>query len=97
MAISAPEQPKNRRFQLCASAREEMLIKIAAERQGVNVTDFILSAARERAEETLADRTRFVLQEQQWREFMKALDRPARKKPRLRKLFSESHVAKRRS
>jgi uncharacterized protein (DUF1778 family) len=97
MAISAPEQPKNRRFQLRASAREEMLIKIAAERQGVNVTDFILSAARERAEETLADRTRFVLQEEQWREFMKALDRPARKKPRLRKLFSEPHVAKRRS
>ena len=79
------------------NGREVQSPKVAAERQGVNVTDFILSAARERAEETLADRTRFVLQEEQWREFMEALDRPARKKPRLRKLFSESHVAKRRS
>ena len=63
----------------------------------MNVTDFILSAAREKAEETLADQTRFVLQERQWKEFMNALDRPARQKPRLRKLFTESHVAKRRS
>jgi uncharacterized protein (DUF1778 family) len=97
MAISTPEQPKDRRFQLRASSREEKLIKVAAERQGVNVTDFILRAAREKAEETLADQTKFVLQEEQWKEFMKALDRPSREKPRLRKLFAESHVAKRRS
>jgi uncharacterized protein (DUF1778 family) len=97
MAIATPEQPKDRRFQLRATAREETLIKVAAEREGVNVTDFILSAAREKAAETLADQTRFVLHEEQWREFMKALDRPAREKPRLRRLFTESHVAKRRS
>jgi uncharacterized protein (DUF1778 family) len=97
MAISTPEQPKDRRFQLRASAREETLIKVAAGRQGVNVTDFILSAAREKAEDALAGQTRFVLDEEQWKEFMKALDRPARKKPRLRKLFTESHVAERRS
>ena len=97
MATSTPEQAKNRRFQLRATAREERLIKVAAGRQGVNVTDFILSAAREKAEETLADQTRFVLHEKQWKEFMEALDRPAREKPRLRKLFKESHVAERRS
>jgi uncharacterized protein (DUF1778 family) len=97
MAITTPEQPKGRRFQLRASAREETLIKVAAERQGVNVTDFILSAAREKAEETLADQTRFVLHEEQWEEFMNALDRPAREKPPLRKLFTESHGSKRRS
>jgi len=81
MAISTQEKPKDRRFQLRATAREETLIKIAAERQGANVTDFILSAlsaAREKAEEMLADQTRFVLREKQWREFMDALDWPAR-------------------
>ena len=97
MATSTREQSKDRRFQLRATAREERLIKVAAGRQGVNVTDFILSAAREKAEETLADQTRFVLQEKQWKEFMEALDRPAREKPRLRKLFAEPHVAERRS
>jgi uncharacterized protein (DUF1778 family) len=97
MAISTPEQAKDRRFQLRATAREETLIKVAAQRKGVNVTDFILSAAREKAGETLADQTRFVLNQKQWKQFMEALDRPARKKLRLRKLFTESHVAERRS
>ena len=96
MPISIPEQPKDRRFQLRATAGEEALIKVAAERQGLNVTDFIIRAARERAEESLADQTRFVLNEQQWRLFMEALDRPAKGKARLKKLFSERHVAVRR-
>ncbi len=97
MATSLPEQPKDRRFQLRATASEETLIKVAAGRQGLNVTDFILSAAREKAEETLARQTTFVVNDEQWKEFMKALDRPAKEKPRLRRLFTESHVAKRRS
>lgn len=96
MGISTPEQPRDRRFQLRATAREEMLIKVAAERQGIHVTDFIIGAARQKAEETLADQTRFVLNDQQWKRFMEALDRPPQEKPRLRKLFSEPHVAKRR-
>jgi len=97
MAISTPEQPRDRRFQLRATASEESLIKVAAERQGVNVTDFIMRSARERAEQTLSDQTRFVLDEKQWKAFMAALDSPPKDKPRLRRLFTESHVAKRRS
>ena len=97
MAISTPELTRDRRFQLRATVREETLIKVAAERRGVNVTDFILGAAREKAEETLADQTRFVLNNAQWKQFMEALDRPPQEKPRLRRLFAERHVAKRRS
>ena len=97
MAISTPDQPRNRRFQLRATALEEELIKEAADRQGVNVTEFILRSAREKAEQALADQTRFVLDNHQWRAFMAALDRPAEDKPRLRQLFREQHVAKRRS
>ncbi len=97
MAISRPDQPRNRRFQLRTTASEEELIKIAAEREGVNVTEFIIRSAREKAEQSLADQTRFVLDEKQWRAFMAALDRPVQDKPRLRQLFREPHVAKRRS
>jgi len=68
MAITTPEQPKNRRFQLRAT---------------------------EKAEAALADQTRFVLNEKQWKLFMEALDRPAKEKPRLRKLFAEPHVSER--
>lgn len=97
MAISSPNQPRDRRFQLRVTASEETLIKIAADRQGVNVTDFIMKSACEKAEQALADQTRFVLDDKQWKAFMVALDRPAKEKPRLRRLFNEPHVAKRRS
>ena len=50
MAISTHDQPRDRRFQLRATASEEELIKVAADRQGVNVTEFILRSARENAE-----------------------------------------------
>jgi len=70
---------------------------VAAERQGLKVTEFIIRAARERAEESLADQTRFVLNEGKWKLFVEALDRPAKERPRLKKLFSERHVATRRS
>jgi uncharacterized protein (DUF1778 family) len=91
------EQPRDRRFQLLATASEETLIKIAAERQGVSVTDYIVRSACEKAEQSLSDQTRFLLNDKQWKAFRAALDRPAKDKPRLRRLFKESHVAKRRS
>jgi uncharacterized protein (DUF1778 family) len=97
MATTTRDQPRNRRFQLRATATEETLIKIAAERQGVNVTDFIMRSACEKAEQALSDQTRFVLEEGQWKSFMAALDRPPKDKPRLRRLFTETHAAKRRS
>jgi uncharacterized protein (DUF1778 family) len=97
MALSTPDQSRDRRFQLRATVSEETLIKVAAERQGMNVTEFIMRSACEKAEQTLADQTRFVLGEKQWKAFMSALDRPAKDKPRLRRLFAEPHVAKRRS
>lgn len=97
MALASPDQPRDRRFQLRATASEETLIKVAAEREGVSVTDFILRSARERAEKALSDQTRFVIDDKQWKAFLVALDRPTRDKPRLRRLFQESHVARRRS
>ena len=97
MALASPGQPRDRRFQLRATASEETLIKVAAERQGVSVTDFIMRSACEKAEQALSDQTRFVIDDKQWKAFLAALDRPPRDKPRLRRLFREPHVAQRRS
>jgi len=97
MAISTPEQRRDRRFQIRATASEEELIKVAADRQGVNFTEFIIRSACERAEQALAEQTRFMLDEEQWKAFLAALDRPAKDKPRLRRLFQEQHITKRRS
>jgi uncharacterized protein (DUF1778 family) len=93
MALSARRQARDRRFQLRATVREEKLIKVAAERRGVNVTDFILGAAREKAEAALADQNHFVLDDRQWKRFMDALDQPPRVIPQIRKLFAERPIA----
>src|ERR1035438_1841369 len=97
MAISTPVQPRDRRFQLRATASEEELIRVAADRQGLNVTEFIMRSAREKAEQALADQRRFELDEEPWKAFIALLDRPPQDKPRLRRLFKEAHIAKRRS
>lgn len=67
---------------------------MAADRQGVNLTEFIMLGACEKAEQSLADPTRFVLDDKQWKAFMAALDRPAKVKPRFRQLFKEQNVSK---
>jgi uncharacterized protein (DUF1778 family) len=56
-----------------------------------------MRSALEKAGQALAEQTRFVLGETQWKAFLAALDRPAKNKRRLRQLFQERHVAKRRS
>ncbi|HEY6390094.1 MAG TPA: DUF1778 domain-containing protein [Bryobacteraceae bacterium] len=93
MKSNTPTQPRSRRFQLRATPSQETLIKVAAERQGVNVTDFIMRSPCEKAEQALSDQTRFVLPAKQWKAFLAALDRPPKDKPRLRRLFKEPHTA----
>ena len=93
MGVSTKSQIRSKRFNLRATPRQERLIKVAAERQGVNVTDFILESACEKAEEALSAQTRFVLNDKQWKAFMEALDRPPRSIPQVRKLFSGPSVA----
>ena len=60
-----------------------------------SVSEFVLESALVRAEETLADRTRFVLNAEQWKAFLAALDAPPRDLPRLKRLFEEPSVIER--
>jgi len=56
------------------------------------VSEFVLESALVRADETLADRTRFGLDAEQWEAFLTALDAPPRDLPRLKRLFEEASV-----
>jgi uncharacterized protein (DUF1778 family) len=97
MATSSSEQPCNRWLQLRATASEEALIQVAAERQDKHIADFIIPSACENAEQSPSDQTRFVLDEKQWKAFTTVLERPSKDKPRLHRLFTERHVAERRA
>jgi uncharacterized protein (DUF1778 family) len=85
-------KPRTERLNVRLSDREARLIRLGAERRGVNVTNFILESACVRAEQEIADARHFELSSADWQRFSEALDRPARIKPRLKKLFSELTV-----
>ena len=67
----------------------------AARLKQVKLTEFMIKASQAAAEIALAERTRFILSPQKWREFTAALDAPAREIPALRKLLGEPSVFKR--
>lgn len=70
-------------------------IVAAAEAQQRSVTDFVLQSALDRADETLANRTQFVLATEDWEKFLAALDAPPQDNPRLRKLLTEPSFVER--
>jgi len=63
------------------------LIDRAAELQGKNRTDFVLTAARQAAEEALMSRTIFAFEPKAYAEFLARLDAPPNPNPRLIRTF----------
>lgn len=74
-------------IRLSPEAKRTLASAAAAQRR--SISDFVLESALSRAEDALADRRRFDLDETQWTSFMEALDAPARDLPRLRRLLDE--------
>ena len=95
MPATAAQKKRTERFNLRVSDREARLIRLGAQRRGVNITNFILESACVRAEQEIADARHFELSSRDWQKFSEALDGPARAKPRLKKLFAESTVLER--
>ena len=60
---------KDRRINLRATSVQESLIRAAADKRGISMTDFVLESACTRAEETIADQVHFVLSDKQWKAF----------------------------
>ncbi|MCL1476028.1 DUF1778 domain-containing protein [Argonema antarcticum] len=63
------------------------LIDTAAHLCGKSRTAFILDAAYQAAEQTLLERTLFLLNDEQWEAFNKALDAPPSQNEKLRQLL----------
>lgn len=93
MRASSQSGARTKRFSVRATSRQEEVIRSAAQRQGISVAEFILKSAYEQAEQTLTDKTHFVLNDAQWNEFMRALDEPPRELPALKKLFKDPPIA----
>ena len=80
---------KQARLAMRLTPDQDALIRDAAAATGQSLTDFVTMAAITRAEDTLADRRVFRLDDAAWVEFSAILDRPAERVPELAKLLSE--------
>lgn len=79
---------KNARLAMRLTPDQDALIRDAAAVTGQSLTEFVTTAAVTRAEDTLADRRVFRLDDGAWTEFAAILDRPAKRIPELAELLN---------
>lgn len=80
---------KDARLAMRLTPDQDALIRDAAAATGQSLTEFVTTAAMTRAEDTLADRRAFRLDDAAWTEFNAILDRTAKGIPELVKLLNE--------
>jgi uncharacterized protein (DUF1778 family) len=77
---------------LRTSSRQQQVIRRAAAAVDKSVTDFVLDSATVAAEQVLADRRWFSVDEDRWQQFQDLLDAPVTDSPKLRALLTEPTV-----
>jgi len=84
---------KSERIDVRASASVKQLLQEAAQVSHKSVSEFLLDAGITAANQALADRRRFELDDAQWQQFQELLDRPvSAPDSRLKALLSEPGV-----
>ena len=76
-----PPTTRTARRSVRCSPVDDELFRQAAAVLGQSVSEFLIESGRQRAEAILCDRTQFALDQQAWKAFAAALDRPAQTKP----------------
>ena len=87
---SATHPVRATRLNIRATAAEKEIIEAAALATHQNASRFVMQAALHSAETVLADRTRFVVDEAAWDEFVRRLDASPRVIPALREAVARS-------
>ena len=78
---------RSEKLDLRISSEAKKTLQAAASSLSRSLSEFVLESALRRAAETLPDRQRFGLGEEEWRSFLAALEARPRPLPRLRKLL----------
>lgn len=90
--ISDVNRSRDSRLNIRTTAKQDTLIRLAAQATNKTVTDFVLDNASNAAEQILADRRWFMLDDSAWASFEDILERPPVVKPKLRSLLAEPTV-----
>ncbi len=83
---------RSARLGLRATPAQETVLRRAAEVAHKSLTDFILDAAYQAAEQTLLDQRLFMVTGSQYQAILEMLDRPESDNPGLADLFSRTPV-----
>lgn len=87
-------EPKNRRINLRASAYEELVLRSAAAAENISLSSFILRTAMEKARDILPQSTVITLSDDDYAQFLRALEAPV-KQEKLTRLFAREDVFER--
>jgi len=91
-AVMEAPSVKDARIAVRVSSEQSDLIRYAAASTGQSLTDFVLTAAIAKAQDALADRRVFQLDDEAWEKFNEILDRPGRVLPGLAKLMASTPI-----
>lgn len=92
MGAQSTKQTREYRWNLRVDREEDEIVRAASTAAGTSYSHFVREAAVTEAQRILADRTEFLLDEEEWRQLNELLDRPPRVPSGLRDLFSRPSV-----
>lgn len=90
--MTTQRSTRTEKLDLRLSKSAKQTLQAAARFARKSVSEFVLETALNEAEEKLADRQIFTLDEKKWQAFITALDTPPQRKARLERLFREPSV-----
>jgi uncharacterized protein (DUF1778 family) len=77
LSMASSPTTKTRRIEIRITEEERSLEQAAAAVSGETLSEFVRRAARHEAERTLAERTRYILDDEVARRFLTALEQPS--------------------
>ncbi len=90
MQAHQTKQTRDINITIRSHVQERDFIDHAAKVAGKSRSDFMLEAAKQKAQDTLLDQRLFLLDEKEMQEFMKVLDNPPEPNAAFKKLMSTS-------
>lgn len=83
-----PTKGRSERLNVRLTKAQVTLIQLAAKETRTDVSSFLVESAYLRAEEILSSQIQILYSSEQWRAFLKMLDRIPQDKPRLKELLT---------
>ena len=77
-----------KRYDLWLASEQDAIIRQAAKAEGTDLDTFVVTTTVAHAQDVLASRRRFELDDTVWTNFLTALNRPPTPKPRLQRLLA---------